>query len=191
MRFLLSILVACAIALGLGGWSAQWAVEHGTNFDAVRVGPWSASPFSGTPEADPYAKARRAKLAQLTLGGGEGIVFQAETDALGNRLRRECEYRLSGRTPVSRVFTLSAHTDEGQLILPESGRPGWLTSNSILRSETNSFEIAVGPEARAGNWLAPLGQGPYILTLALYDTPASAITGAAGLELPTILPDGC
>ena len=146
MRFLLSILVACAIALGLGGWSAQWAVEHGTNFDAVRVGPWSASPFSGTPEADPYAKARRAKLAQLTLGGGEGIVFQAETDALGNRLRRECEYRLSGRTPVSRVFTLSAHTDEGQLILPESGRPGWLTSNSILRSETNSFEIAVGPE---------------------------------------------
>ncbi|MDY8108467.1 DUF1214 domain-containing protein [Fulvimarina sp. 2208YS6-2-32] len=191
MRFLLASLLAITIALGLGGWSAKLAIDGGTNFDSVALGPWRASPLIGTREADPYAKARLAKLAQLTLGGGEGIMFQAEADGEGRRLLLECTYRLTGRTPAARFFTLSAHSDDGRVDLPQSGRPGWLTSNALLRREDNSFEITVGPQARAGNWLATDRTGPYRLTFALYDTPASAITGAAGLEMPAIEREGC
>ncbi|MEN3792960.1 DUF1214 domain-containing protein [Fulvimarina sp. MAC3] len=191
MRFLSASLLAIAIALGLGGWTAKLAIDGGTNFDSVELGPWTASPLVGTRSADPYAKARLAKLAQLTLGGGEGIVFQAEDDDQGRRLRLECSYRLKGGTPAARFFTLSAHSDAGRLDLPQTGRPGWLTSNSLLRREDNSFEIAVGPEPRSGNWLATDSTGPYRLTFALYDTPASAITGAAGLTMPSIQLEGC
>ncbi|RFC64972.1 DUF1214 domain-containing protein [Fulvimarina endophytica] len=191
MRYLLAIVLAIGIALGLGGWSAKLAIDGGTNFDTVQLGPWVASPLIGTQDADPYARARLAKLAQLTLGGGEGIMFQAEEDDAGRRLRLECSYLLSGSTPAARFFTVSAHSDTGLVDLPQRGRPGWLTSNALLRGEDNGFTIAVGPSARAGNWLATDGSGPYRLTFALYDTPASAITGAAGLAMPSITRQEC
>ncbi|MBO0904908.1 DUF1214 domain-containing protein [Jiella sonneratiae] len=191
MRFTLLVMVAVAIALYLGGWSAKWAVDHSSEIGTVTVGPWQATPFAGAPDADPYSKARLATVGNLTLGTGEGIQFRSASDDTGRALRRECSYRIGGSTPPARVFTLAAYLPDGELIRPADGRPGWLTSNNLMRNEDNSFALAVGPEARAGNWLATAGRGEMILVLALYDTPASAASGASSLSLPTIRRESC
>ena len=191
MRFTLLVMIAVTIALYLGGWSARWAVDHSSEIGTVVVGQWQATPFAGAPDADPYSKARLAVLGNLTLGIGEGIQFRSSADEAGRALRRECSYVIAGTTPPARIFTLAAYQPEGQLIRPSAGRPGWLTSNNLMRDDDNAFKIAVGPKATAGNWLATSGSGPMTLMLALYDTPASAASGASSLALPSITREGC
>ncbi|MEX6507971.1 DUF1214 domain-containing protein [Jiella sp. M17.18] len=191
MRLTLLVALAIAVALSLGGWSARWAVEQSADVGTVTVGPWVANPFAGAPDADPYSRARLAKVGNLTLGIGEGILFRAEVDDSGRPLRRECNYAIAGTTPPARVFSLVPYTPNGALIEPAVGRPGWLTSNNLMRHEDNSFRIGIGPQAHAGNWLATSGHGPLILALALYDTPAAASSGVASLVLPGITLEGC
>ena len=165
MRFTVLVMIAVGIALYLGGWSAKWAVEQSSEIGTVVVGQWQATPFAGAPDADPYSKARLAMFGNLTLGAGEGIQFRSDTDASGRSLRRECSYEIAGTTPPARIFTLAAYQPEGQLIRPSAGRPGWLTSNNLLREEDNGFRIAVGPAPRPGNWVATSGTGPMTLLL--------------------------
>ncbi|MBP0617914.1 DUF1214 domain-containing protein [Jiella mangrovi] len=191
MRFTVLVMIALGIALSLGGWSAKWAVDHSGEIGTVSVGQWRATPSAGAPDADPYSKARLAMVGNLTLGIGEGIQFRSDSDDQGRPLRRECTYRIAGSTPPARIFTLATYLPDGRLVRPGAGRSGWLTSNNLMRRDDNSFEIAIGPTARAGNWLATSGKGPMIFVLALYDTPASAASGASSLSLPTIRQEGC
>lgn len=191
MRFILLVLVSLSIALGLGGWSANWALEASGDVGTVTVGPWVANPYAGSPDADPYSKARLARLGNLPLGIGEGILFTAHRDSSDLPLRRQCQYRIAGHTPPTRIWTLTPYTPDGRLVQPGAGRSGWLTSHNLMRAEDNSFEVAIGPMARAGNWLATSGEGPLVLALALYDTPASASSGADSLSLPAIELERC
>ena len=48
-----------------------------------------------------------------------------------------------------------------------------------MRRADGSFEIAVAPRARAGNWLPTGGIESYVLVLRLYDTPVGVATRAA------------
>jgi hypothetical protein len=191
MRFTLFVIMALAIALGLGGWSARWALDQSAEIGTVAVGPWFANPSAGAPDADPYSKARLAKVGNLTLGLGEGVQFTADRDASGRPLRRECQYKVVGEAPAARVWTIAPYSQEGRLLQPGSGRVAWLTSNNLMRAEDNSFAIAVGPLARAGNWLATSGTGPLVLALSLYDTPVSAASGVANVVLPELTLEKC
>lgn len=191
MRFLLLLALSLAMALGLGGWSAVWALRRPADFGTETVGPWLADPAAGSLDADPYSKARLARVGNLTLGLGEGIVFRALSDSAGRPLRLDCTYRLAGQMPPARVWTLAAFTPEGRLIQPGDGRPGWLVSQSLLRADDNAVRIAIGPAAMPGNWLAVAGRGPFILALTLYDTSASSSSGGAELEMPSLATEGC
>ena len=65
---LLNIAIAIVIAAGVGLSSAWLAVERGNIFGLVRIGDWTASPETGSPDADPYAVARLARTGELPLG---------------------------------------------------------------------------------------------------------------------------
>ncbi|GGD93892.1 hypothetical protein GCM10011390_10750 [Aureimonas endophytica] len=191
MRFLLLVLTAVAIALGLGGWSAKRALDAGAGSGLVRIGVWTADPTAGSVDADPYEKARLSRAGNLTLGIGEGVQFKAAVDAGGTPLRRECSYRLSGELPLARVWTLAAYTPNGRLIQPRAGRPSRLVSHGLMRAEDNSVEIEVAPDARPGNWLAIDGKGPLVLALTLYDTPASTSSGLGRTPMLAVERKGC
>lgn len=186
MRFLFATIVAFVIALVGGGWSAALVMDRFDGAGSLRVGPWEANRLSGSPEADPYSKARAARDGDLTLGLGEGIALRAARDSVGEILQRRCIYRLAGRTPAARLWTLSAFDPEGRALRPSTGRPAGLVSNDLLRSDENDALVHVGPVAQAGNWLAVDGTGPMILALTLYDTPATSSTGGGEISMPTI-----
>jgi hypothetical protein len=57
------------------------------------------------------------------------------------------------------------------------GRYGF-TSQEILRKTDGSFDIAISPRARPGNWLPTGGVERYLLVLRLYDTPVGVATRA-------------
>src|SRR5690606_22878685 len=61
LKSVLSTLLVLVIAIGGGAASVAMMIETVPPVGAVVSGPWTAFPASGTPEADPYSRARFAR----------------------------------------------------------------------------------------------------------------------------------
>lgn len=185
------IVLALAIAVGGGAASVGLVLNSQEGIGAVKVGSWTAFPDIGTPDADPYSKARVARDGILALGRAEGLSFIAERDSSGAPLKRECSYRVEGSLPVARFWTIHA-SDKAQIAL-KSGmrRDPDLHSLEVLRQPDNSVEIVVGAQPMPGNWLAVSGVGDMNLVLTLYDTPIASSTGLSDIEMPRIVREQC
>lgn len=178
MRLLLGSLFALAVA-ALVGLGATWlALTRGTAFGAVTIGAWTSFPKSGTRDVDPYSRAAIARSGELPVGSGDGVAFFARADDDGRSLDGRCEVRVSGTTPQARFWTLTLYDPRGRLIGNAIDRQGF-TSQEIVRNADGSFDIAVAPRTRAGNWLPTNGVESYVLVLRLYDSPVGVATRAA------------
>lgn len=183
--------VVLAISIVGGGASVWYTLKANESFGAVTIGEWTAFPSVGTPDADPYSKARVAREGLLALGRAEGLAFSAERDAAGEALRRECSYRIEGPVPSARFWTLYASDPAGNVIPAGSRRSGAVHSYQLLRLADNSVSIAAGAHPAPGNWLALSGVGPMTLVLTFFDTPIASSTGASDIVLPSIVKVGC
>ncbi len=191
LRTVFLILVTLAIAIAGGAASVWYALQAQEGVGAVTVGSWTAYPEMGAPDADPYSKARSARVGLLALGRAEGLIFQATRDAGGNPLSRKCSYVIEGTTPPARFWTLYAAEPSLRLLTGQRQRKPATQSLEILRNADNSFAVAIGPEAMPGNWLPVSGDGAMTLVLTLYDTPVAGTIGAEDVELPQVLRTGC
>ncbi len=189
MRFVLRLLLAIAVALGVGFGLSYYALTDGRLFGAVQVGAWTAWPDSGAPAPNPYTRGHIVRESALQLGRSEGMQFVATADGNGDPLDRACSYRLEGRVPVSTFWTLVAvDSDWTNLAAPDTD--GALRSSQVVRNNDGSFTIYVGTALRPGNWLELAGEGPFSLALTLYDT--TALSGFnADMRLPSIVREGC
>lgn len=184
------ILVSLAVAIGVGAGTVSYALNARSGVGAVSIGGWTAFPDMGTPDADPYAKARVARDGVLALGRAEGVGFTAQRDSGGELLLLQCRYTLEGSVPPARFWTL--YPSAANVALgPRNRRPSALHSYEVLRRADNSVSIAIGSQPAPGNWLAVAGRGPMVLHLTLYDTPIASSTGLTGVELPQIVKAGC
>lgn len=190
MKTVLTVVVAVALGVGLGLFSAWRAVGSAKPIDVVRIGLWEAQPSAGTEDADPYSRARLARAGELPLGSGEGLQLTAVQDRAGASLQGGCAYRLVGRTPPARLWTVVVEGADGS---PLAGRPGTraLGSEAILRSPDGAFTLHFAPEPRPGNWLSSEHDGPIRLVVRLYDTTARTVTGATSFAMPDIVAEGC
>ena len=100
----------------------------------------------------------------------------------GNALDGRCDVVVSGTTPPARFWTLTLYDPDGRLVANSVNRYGF-TSQEIVRRADGTFEIAIAPRARAGNWLPTGGIERYMLMLRLYDTPVGVAT-RTGREAP-------
>lgn len=60
-KTIFKVVAVLALALGGGIWSVDYALDSFEGFGELRVGAWRAYPAAGTPDADPYSKARAAR----------------------------------------------------------------------------------------------------------------------------------
>ena len=187
---LTTFLIICFAVLG-GGASVWYTLNAKDGVGAVTIGRWTAFPDIGTPDADPYAKARIAREGVLALGRAEGLTFTAQRDAAGDRLRRECSYVIEGPVPPARFWTLYAADANDAIIESNKLRPAALHSYQLLRRPDNSVAITVEANPSPGNWLALSGSGPMSFVLTFYDTPIASSTGVSDIELPDIINAGC
>jgi hypothetical protein len=187
----LSTLLVIAIAIGLGGGSVWYALDAQSGVGAIRIGPWTAFPDIGTPQADPYTQARTAREGVLSLGRAEGLTFVAEKDSGGEPLRRECAYAIDGGFPTARFFTLYAADASLDVIDTATPRRAVLQSYQLLRRPDDTALISTGRHPLPGNWLAVTGTGPLYFVLTFYDTPIAASTGLSDVRLPAIRKGSC
>jgi hypothetical protein len=184
-------LVMLAVSIGGGAASVWYALQAQEGVGAVTIDGWTAYPDIGTPEADPYSRARVARKVALSLGRAEGLSFTARSDSAGDLLREECQYRIQGSVPTSRFWTLYVADGFGAAIEPRKGHPAALHSQGLLRSADDTVSIAIGAVPEPGNWVPLSGVGPISFVLTLYDTPIAGSTGMVDLSLPRILKVGC
>ena len=177
------------IALGLS--ATALVLDQKLGLGAVHAGVWRVWPKAGTPDIDPYSRARLARSGEIPMGLTEGLALTAATDAMGEPLHANCDYALSGRIPVARTWTLTLVDPDGWLTGPDNARHN-LTSTEILRRADGLFDINVSRQARPGNWLPISGDGAFMLVLRLYDTGISATASAieAG-TLPELVRGAC
>lgn len=188
-----TMLTALTLAIALiGGAGSVWlALERDFGFDTITIGNWTALPYYGTPDADPYSRARFSRTADLALGRGEGLVFTAKHDSEGRQLVAECHYSIRGSMPPARLWTLFARNADHDIITIEGGKPGALHSRALLREPDNTTVTHVSRHATPGNWLALAGSGPFSLVLTLFDTSITSNSRIAEVELPEIIREGC
>jgi hypothetical protein len=178
-----------AAVLGLGG--TYLALNQGAAFGAVRIGAWTAWPKIGTTDVDPYARAVIARTGQLPIGSGDGIAFFARHDDSGRLLDGRCDVTVSGATPPARFWTLTLYDPDGRLIPNSLNRYGF-TSQEIVRRSDGTFEIAIAPRARSGNWLPTGGIDRYVLLMRFYDAPVAVATRTSReAPMPTIAQGAC
>ena len=184
----LVIATALAVAFGLGILSSIYALRATVGFGAIALGPWTAFPAAQTVDADPYAKAHRARDGKLLLGGAEGLTFTAARDSDNRTLVENCRYEIKGITPPARLWTLhAADTNGNPLEGTRPGLPSGLNAWSVLRSADSNFSIRIAAAATPGNWLAvPEGREPFLLVMTLLDTPTAGSSGVIDLAMPGI-----
>ncbi|WP_244490880.1 DUF1214 domain-containing protein [Aureimonas frigidaquae] len=181
------MLLALAIAFGGGAWSVDHLLSRFEGSGFLTSGPWHADRLAGSPTADPYSRARTAREGNLILGLGEGVAFRAGTDSAYRPLRADCTYRIEGQLPIARLYTLTTFRPDGRpAFAAGSDRPGTLISSRLMRDDANAAPIIASAGAQPGNWLALPAEGSFVLSLTLYDTPASSSAGVGGLTLPSI-----
>ncbi|MDO9417332.1 DUF1214 domain-containing protein [Pararhizobium sp.] len=183
--------IALAVAFGGGIFSAVYALKATVGFGAITLGPWQAFPVAQTADADPYAKAHRARAGRLLLGGTEGLSFIAPVDSSGAVLRGNCSYEIAGLTPPARFWTLHTVDSNDAPLDPPGDLPFAFNAWTALRQPDNSFVIHVSPEAKSGNWLALRHAGPFKLVLTLLDTPTAGSDGVVDLTMPDLRRTGC
>ncbi|WP_310620746.1 DUF1214 domain-containing protein [Flexibacterium corallicola] len=182
------LFLTIAIVLGVG--SAYFSLNRSSPFDALESGVWVAHPKAGTPTADPYSAAIYARTLRVPLGNGEGIAFYAVVDNLGKVLDPACDYIISGKTPPSRLWTLTALDNNLRLLATDAGR-AHLTSQDIIWRQDGSFSINVAPFARPGNWLPSGTANGLVFALRLYDTPLTSSAGINAPVMPSIMKGAC
>ncbi len=182
MRLLVGLLLCFVIAAAVGLGSTWLAVSNGVTIGALTIGAWTARPKLGTAEIDPYARAEIERRGELPVALGDGITFLAQTDDADRPLDGRCEITVRGITPQARFFTITLYDPTGRLVGNVVNCYGF-TSQELTRNGDGSFELAVGPRARPGNWLPTGGIERYLLALRLYDTPVG-IASKAGRETP-------
>jgi hypothetical protein len=191
VRLLLGSLFALAVAAAVGLGTTWLVLTRGTAFGAVPIGAWTAWPKIGTRDIDPYARATLARTGELPVGSGDGVAFLARTDDGGRPLDGRCDVRIVGTTPQARFWTLTLYDPQGRLIGNSIDRGGF-TSQEVVRRADGSFEIAVAPRTRAGNWLPTNGVDSYVLVLRLYDSPVGVATRAAReAPMPAVTVQSC
>ena len=106
MRLNIAIFFIFSIGLSIGGASAWYSMQRSHGIGGINIGAWTAWPFAGGAEADPYTVAKVARDGTIPLGATEGLAFEAQSDSDGERLNFNCNYILSGLTPPAPVVDI-------------------------------------------------------------------------------------
>lgn len=174
----------------LGGIGSSWyMIEVGSRLTTTTIGPWVSWTSAGTPDADPYTRARAARHGSLPLNSTVARTFEARTDNTGQRLHSSCDYAVVGRGLNEGWWTLAVYDDQGHLIPNPANRHAF-NSSTIMRSADGSFVITLARDARPDNWLPTSGAGRLTLVLTLLEA-GNDIGQPGGQGLPDIRKVAC
>jgi hypothetical protein len=172
------------------GLAATWAsVIRGTMGGNVSDGPWGTSLYIGSSEGGPYLRARIAVHGLLALSRHETVYYGAAHDSDGNVLDGNCTYRIEGRDPPARWWSITAYGADDFLI-PNAAERYSVSMNSVVRGADGTFVVTLSKQQAASNWI-PVDGTSFNVTIRLYNPEAAVIADPAHVGLPSIRKASC
>ncbi len=185
LRSWIYILVSLTIGLGLGVYSAQYAIRQGIATPVTTIGPWQSFKETNINELNPYALAHTANHGNLKLANFEALYFIARKDDQNRALSGNCEYAISGSNPDARWWSLTVYDQRGMLIENQADRYSFNNTNIIMNKDTR-FRIAVASNARPENWIPTKADSPFMIMLRLYSPGIGSIRDENKVSFPKI-----
>ena len=190
LAFFFRLILATLVAVALGVGSAYYLVLHGTGQqDIVINGPWRTSLAAGGVDADMYTRAHVALVGLLALNKTETIYYTANRDSRGEPFDPACSYRIEGRDPDARWWSITAYGRDFYLI-PNPQKKYAVGKTNMVRAADGSFIIRLSQAPVDGNWIATSPDG-FEITLRLYNPGPRVLANADTVELPTITRETC
>ena len=125
----------------------------------------------------------------LALNKSETVYYTARTDSAGERFDGACSYRIEGRDPDARWWSLTAYGNDSFLI-DNPGRLYSVSRNTVVRSPDGTFVIRLSTQAEGQNAIATSPDG-FDVTLRLYNPGPSVLESPSTVPLPTITKEAC
>ncbi len=185
------ILVMIALLLGpiAGYWTAIKAYKRISARASIGNGPWYANLAAGSEKVDPYTRVSVAKNGILALRQSETIYYSARKDDQGNWLNGDKVYRIEGKKPDARWWSITLYGTDHFLIPNELNRYSY-NMNNVEYDENGRFSFYVSNTPREGAWLPLNNNKRFVLTLRLYNPGDSIRNNPAKVELPHIIAEG-
>ncbi len=188
MRLVLKILACLIIGVALGA-AATWLTVSRMNFGGVSDGPWKTSLLTGSNQSGPYLRANIALHGLLALNRSETIYYTADHDSGGEWLDGNCYYKIEGREPSARWWSITAYGADDYLMANKYKL--WSISGETVQLRSDStFIITASPHRAPTNWI-PVTQHRFSLTLRLYNPSAGVVDDPANAMVPTITRTVC
>lgn len=188
LRFLLKLLAVLIIGTALG-LAATWLSVSRLSIGTVSDGPWRTSLLIGSEQSGPYLRANVALHGLFALNRGETMYYTADHDSAGGWLDGNCVYKIEGREPSARWWSITAYGADDYLMANKYGK--WSISGETVQLKSDStFVITASPRKAFSNWL-PLTQRRFSLTIRLYNPGAGVVNDPANAMLPTIKRSVC
>lgn len=147
--------------------------------------PWTPHQAAGSADTDSYNRARKAICCLLIPGRREAVYYHADKDSDGRPLRADCTYRVTGRIPQARWWSLTVYGEDRFLIETKHGR---FSVNAGTPNATSgaTLTVTVSPKQSEGAWLPTRGGGRIHLMLRAYRPAPALVADPAGAALPAI-----
>lgn len=183
-KFLLCVVIAVGLA-GASGYLMLRSIGGG-----IRNGVWETDLAIGTSDAGLYQRARVALYGLWALSSTETVYFVTKTDSDGNALKRECTYRIEGKDPDTRWWSLTVYNN--YFFVPNTENRYSFSKTTIEREQDGDWQIHLSGQPQAKNWL-PSGDkdGELILNLRTYNPTAEFVRDVATAPLPKIVKEVC
>ena len=189
MSFFLKSLAVLILGTVLG-LAMTWAVVfRGDMPGGIADGAWHTNLSVGSAGGDMRTRAAVALHGLLALNRSETIYYTAMTDDSGARLDGGCAYRIAGRDPDTRWWSITAYGADDYLIANPANRYS-ISKNSVMRDADGGFDAEVSAASRASNWI-PVARAPFSLTLRLYNPAPRVAADPVHAVLPKIEKVSC
>jgi hypothetical protein len=166
---------------------ALWLSNGGLGGSKMIVGRWSSDPLVGSKAANPWLRARIARVGILALSKEETLYFDRTADEAGNPFRENCRYRLSGKPIATRWWSLTIYGKDQ--FLPRNLDSA--TSIDATRALPAGASIWTGMissfrPADSANWMSSRAAGNFSITLRLYNPSTVEADALARMDFPTV-----
>lgn len=189
MWFVGRLIGAVVLAIVLGLASAYWSVMSLRGAHTIRNGPWTTSLETGGANAGSYTRAYVALTGLLALNKDETIYFGASQDSAGEALDGACTYRIEGRDPDARWWSVTLYAADHYLI-PNPANRYSVSKSNVARGADGTFVIRLSGTPEPINWIATSPDG-FQITLRLYNPGDSVKKDPAASPLPSIVKEAC
>lgn len=173
------------VGLVLGAGLAIASLKHGGSGGESHQG-WSGSRVTGSADAGPILRARVALTGLLALNRSQAIYFTRNIDDLGEPLREECQYRLSGGPLPGRWWSITAYAADN--FLPQNSDEALsVDASEVTLDDRGNWQAEAGPAPAPGlPWLSTRAAGRFDLTLRIYNPTPRAQDDFSSIQFPRV-----